>query len=192
MQRGISGLVHASKLDDEVWQTYTGDWQALVEDAERLLFQLKSATRQPDGHDDLPLPPSGPSEQEAIVRVRRGQSFFRRAVLSSYDSCCAVCGLDLPALLSAGHIIPWSERADLRLDPRNGMAFCALHDRAYDKGFMTVTPEFRVAVSHRVLKTRSSAARDMLMKYNGEKVTMPTRFAPLSAFLVWHEQHVYQ
>lgn len=191
-QQGISGLTHSSKLDEEVWNDYIGNWQVLVEEAEALLANLDASSEPPLGEAIPPEPPTGPSEREAITRLRRGQTFFRRAVLASYSSCCTFCGLELPELLTAGHIIPWSVRSDLRLDPRNGLSLCAIHDRAYDRGYVTVTTDFRIAVSRRVVAARSSAAQEMLMRFNDQEARRPTRFAPLSDYLMWHQQFIFK
>src|SRR5258708_7425256 len=76
----------------------------------------------------------GPCESLAERKVRRHQAFFRQTVLSSYVSTCAVCGLDLQSLIVASHIIPWATEGALRVDPRNGICLCSIHDRAFDRG----------------------------------------------------------
>lgn len=190
-EQGISGLAHSSNLDRDVWDEYVGNWDALVRDAEALHEGTEGAVeRQVDNVAGFEVP-RGPSEREASVLVRRGQAFFRRSVLASYGSCCSFCGLEISELLNASHIIPWSERADLRLDPRNGLALCAIHDRAYDRGFITLTPEFRISVSQRLHASKSSAAQEMLLSFDQMDARLPSRFAPLPDFLDWHRRYVF-
>jgi hypothetical protein len=67
-----------------------------------------------------PQPLGSPTETEALVRVRRVQSFFRSSVLTSCDYRCALTGPPIPALLDASHIIPWSASPHRRADPPKG------------------------------------------------------------------------
>ena len=57
------------------------------------------------------------------------------------------CAQHDTALLQASHIVPWSRDAGRRLDPRNGIALSALHDRAFDRGLITLDEELRVVVA---------------------------------------------
>lgn len=75
------------------------------------------------------------------------QSFFRSRILSAYDYRCCVTGLTVRPLLVASHIIPWSEDAANRLNPRNGLCLNALHDRAFDRGLMWIEPDFTIRFS---------------------------------------------
>lgn len=47
---------------------------------------------------------------ETITKKRKGQYYFRRMILSNYNDRCALTGIDIPQLLLASHIIPWSEK----------------------------------------------------------------------------------
>ena len=46
----------------------------------------------------------------------------------------------------ASHIVPWSEAKDIRLDPSNGVCLSTFVDRAFDAGYLAITPEGRTAV----------------------------------------------
>jgi predicted restriction endonuclease len=39
-------------------------------------------------------------------------------------------------MLNASHIIPWSIDEKRRADPGNGLALCAFHDRAFERGII--------------------------------------------------------
>ena len=92
--------------------------------------------------------------------VRFGQNRFARSVLSNYSHTCAFCGFSprtVPRhkLLVASHIKPWAKCNDReRLDPRNGVAACSLHDAAFDTGLITVNGGLRV---HRARKLQLRA-----------------------------------
>jgi len=60
--------------------------------------------------------PLGPSEIERVVKTRRLQTFFRHVVLTSYENCSALTGINFPELLVASHIIPCSKNENRRAD----------------------------------------------------------------------------
>lgn len=82
--------------------------------------------------------------------ARRVQGLFRATVLASYDLACAISVIDVPEFLVASHILPWARDEGRRLDPRNGIAHSALHDRAIDRGLITLDESLRVVVSGRL------------------------------------------
>lgn len=106
-QRGIKGLPHGAKGEEEVWKEFAQRPEDLVFESERLL-----AKREGKPIEELAeiqtedLPPPG-RERDAIVKVRVNQSFFRKRVLSAYEFRCCVTGLTIRSLLVAGHIVPW-------------------------------------------------------------------------------------
>jgi len=67
--------------------------------------------------------------------------------LANYDYRCTICQINNLKLLNAGHIIPWSVDEHRRADPQNGLSLCALHDRAFDRGLLTVDEDYKVILS---------------------------------------------
>ena len=53
------------------------------------------------------LPPAGATEALATVKHRRGQEYFRDAVINNSGGVCGVTGLAVRQLLVASHILPW-------------------------------------------------------------------------------------
>ena len=191
--QGISGLSHTSHLDREVWDHYNEKWEELVVESNEILARLKKGDPfAEDEEQSLPTKFSGVTDREATVRVRRGQRFFRRAVLASYGGSCAFCGFDLPELVIAGHIIPWAVREDLRVEPRNGLALCAIHDRAYDRGYVTVDSDLRLKLSPRLHSYQSQAVDSMLRVLEGRLLLLPSRFLPEPEYLLWHLESVFR
>lgn len=83
-QRGIRGLEHGAKGEEDVWNEFAKNPEALAFESERLLAEREGKSVEEVAQietDDLPPPGK---EREAIVRVRVNQSFFRRRVLSAY------------------------------------------------------------------------------------------------------------
>ena len=77
------------------------------------------------------------------VKTRVNQDFFRRMVLASYENKCALTDIEAPELLIASHIVPWAENKDVRTAPQNGICLNALHDRAFEEGYLISTMNMR-------------------------------------------------
>jgi putative restriction endonuclease len=128
----------------------------------------------------------------AIVRTRINQGFFRAAVLAAYENRCCITGLSVVALLNASHIVPWSVDVKNRTNPRNGLCLNAIHDRAFDCGMLTVSPDLKVVISPKVKTERADeATRDFLWRYEQKSISLPQHFAPNEEFLLYHNKHVF-
>jgi predicted restriction endonuclease len=96
-------------------------------------------------------------------------------------------------LLIASHIIPWARDAANRVNPRNGLCLNALHDCAFDRGFITLGGNLKVEVS-RLLKAApiQEVTKRFLLDYEGTHIRLPDRFLPDADFLAWHRDHVFR
>lgn len=183
----ISGLTHTSRLDQEIWNEFHSDWNGLVWEANRLRGMYGKAEESEASF----CAPSGASEKLRMTRQRVHQSFFRETILSSYAATCCVSGIALPECLIASHIVPWSVQESLRTDPTNGLCLSATFDRLFDTGLMTITQEFRVLFSSRVMNTNQPPVRNLLCAYNGQAIIKPLRFLPAESHLKWHNEHCF-
>jgi putative restriction endonuclease len=192
-KRNIAGAPHGSKLDVEVWNEFVGDWDRLAYESEKLLaLKTGKQVEEISEVELLDLPKMG-KERESIVKVRVNQSFFRQAVLAAYDFKCCITGLEIPELLNASHIIPWSKDEANRVNPRNGLCLNAIHDRAFDRGLLTITPDFKIKISQLVKKrNKSNAIQDFLLRFDGSEINKPTRFLPDVEFLKYHNKNVFR
>ena len=78
------------------------------------------------------------------------------------------------------------------MNPSNGLCLNALHDRAFDKGWITVTTDLLVMVSPKIKKMASDkAASELLLKYDGVPIQEPKRFLPDKKFLEYHNDVVF-
>ncbi len=192
-KRGIVGASHGSKLDIVIWEEFIGNLEKLSFESEVLLAEkMGKKVEEISGIYVLDLPREG-KEREALVRIRVNQSFFRQTILAAYSIRCCITGLNIPSLLTASHIVPWSEDKTNRMNPRNGLCLNALHDRAFDKGWITVTPDFLVRVSPKIQKmSGEKAVSELLLKYDGLKILEPKRFLPETKFLEYHNDVVFK
>ncbi len=187
-RRGLSG---ASESDGAIWREFAGNAEQLAAEAEDAFARLS-----PDraGEDEVAFrTPAGETDVARLVRARRVQSFFRAAVLTSYEGRCAISGLAAPELLVASHIIPWSASVERRADPTNGLCLNALFDRAFDRGLMTLDASMRVVISGKLRNAATAAPlRCSLLDAEGRSITLPKRFPPASDALEHHRGHVFQ
>lgn len=187
-RKGISGLVHASKLDREIWEEFNRDWNVLVLEASRLRQDLKSDQTS----IEKPIETTEQSERIRETKTRVHQTFFREAILSSYNETCCITGLCITECLIASHIIPWSVNEGKRTDPSNGLCLSATFDRLFDQGLITITAEMRVEVSKELLALKNSSAQCLIICYHGQRIIQPSRFLPSMDSLEWHQENIFR
>lgn len=190
--RQIRGLANASRADREIWNEFNANPEKLAFESQQVLQGFISENVEVTEKEIYF--PTGPTESTRTVRTRLVQGFFRDAVLSSYNFRCAICELDLPELLSASHIIPWSKNIERRADPRNGLSLCAIHDRAFDRGLLAIGDTFDVLLSSRA-RINSSESRLHLValaEAEGKIISLPKRFSPDPEALAYHREHIFK
>ncbi len=190
-RRGIVGLGNTSKLDEVVWNEFNNDWSSLAFESELLVSKFTDKPIDYNveiGVEDLPLG----KDREAIIKQRVNQTFFRSTVLSSYNIQCCITGLSIPDFLVASHIIPWSKDEKNRLNPRNGLCLNSIHDRAFDRGFITITPNYRIRVSKAFSKYKTDESiTDIFLKYDNKEIILPDKFLPQQDFLEYHYTNIF-
>lgn len=192
-KRNIAGASHGAKLDTEVWEEFNNNWDKLTFESEKLLAEkLGKPVEKVADIETFDLPKAG-IERKAFIKIRVNQSFFRKAVIASYDSKCCITGLGIPELLNASHIIPWSKDEANRVNPRNGLCLNAIHDRAFDRGLLTITPDFKIKISKLIRRSDTDIAiQDFLLRFDGSEIRLPTRFSPDINFLKHHNENIFR
>jgi len=194
-QRGrkVAGLGNVSKADRDLWERFENDSEGVAAEAEAVYARLSGREQTSDALElDLILP-LGPTEVTRNVRMRRVQSFFRAAVLTSYEYRCALTGLAVPELLNASHIIPWKTDAKRRADPRNGIALNVLYDRAFDRGLITFDKYLRVMLSEKLVCTCPGTFQSQILSHlKGRQLQLPPRFAPDPVAIAYHRENVFR
>ena len=198
--RGIKGLAGASALDRTVWNEFHADLNDAVPASEGALRKLFGAGEDAEleviPHEGVRVrkgPPRGPTEAMASVKLRRGQEYFRDAVLNNFGGRCGVTELAIRELLVASHILPWGSHVAERLNVRNGLCLSRLHDAAFDLGLISFDDNFRLLLSPRLkveLPQRSVA--ENFGAYEGETLRLPGDSAlPELAFLAQHRTSIF-
>lgn len=186
---GRHGLGNASTADKEIWQEFQRNWERMTLEGQRLL-RVAKALPITKLTDEINVDFAGRT-RKATVDVRLKQSFFRQAVLSSYQSRCCMSGLDDPRLLIASHIVPWNKDKANRLNPSNGLCLSALHDKAFDQGLITVLPNLAIRISKQVAGSKNDFCKRALVSLEGKKINLPEKFVPSSEFLAYHNENIF-
>jgi putative restriction endonuclease len=193
-KRGVGGLANGAKLEEIVWNEFNGNWDDLAFESEELLAGFKNKKLQDiyDLSEITEFPPG--AERQSYIKSRVNQGFFRNAVLSAYNNTCCVTGLSIPGVLIASHIKPWkSSDPSEKTNPQNGLCLNALHDKAFDLGFITIGENFDILVSKKISEVSSEeSVNDFFMKYNNQKIILPQRFFPDIKFLEYHRINIFQ
>lgn len=181
--RGIKGASNASNLDKEIWTEFFNNWDDLAYESEILLANMKREIIGVEPELEI----KDGLVKERMIKSRVNQSFFRATILASYNQTCCVTGIQQPELLIASHIRPWNMDEKNRLNPQNGICINALHDKAFEIGYLTITPDFQIRVSSILLKqSKNQAIKDNFVNYNGNTIILPSRFLPDPVFLKYH------
>jgi predicted restriction endonuclease len=189
---GRHGLGNVSSGDKQIWDEFHNDWEKLTLECAEILKKHNFDETAADAFVlKLKMPDSFSGKTiETTTNARIGQSFFRNVVLASYQNKCCMSGIAIPVILIASHIVPWGVEKDNRLNPSNGLCLSAIHDRAFDKGLITVTSEYKIIVSKIINDDNSKQAR-LLQSLHGKKITLPEKFLPDRNFLAWHYNNVF-
>ncbi|MGI9250417.1 MAG: HNH endonuclease [Pseudohongiellaceae bacterium] len=191
---GRTGLSAASSKDKNMWEEMHDDWNSFMPAAEEALILATANVISEEGtKKNSPDVGNYEGVDKAISSTARvGQSLFREAVMSAYDNKCCITGLPIPKLLVASHIIPWSEDTANRLNPSNGLALSIIHDKAFDRGLITISKDLTVVMSSTIKEVNNAFFKAAIQRYVGEEIKTPGKFLPRQEFLEYHRANVFQ
>ncbi len=185
--RGIKGLSQTSRLDAEIWNEFQEDSETIGYDSELACARLTNS--EPRESDSVEWEDVEGLDKQVVTKVRINQHLFRSIILAGYRFECAVCSLPVPALLVASHIVPWSADRSQRMNPRNGVCLCSLHDRAFDNGILAINANYEVLIDPRMTKFSSNPAVDrFLFAYSDTRISLPDRWYPDPRLLNRHSE----
>ena len=189
-KQNISGMSNASKTDQKIVAEFWENWEELSFKASQIESCLMANIA--NAHDCTPTYPVG-NDVMRLNKERINQQFFREVVLSSYHGCCCITGIAVPELLIASHIKPWavSDPETERTNPRNGLCLNALHDKAFDKGLITVLPDYTVRVSSKLKDYIHPNSISWLLQCDKQPIVKPEKFFPGREFLEYHNDTIF-
>jgi putative restriction endonuclease len=124
-----------------------------------------------------------------FVLPRLGQGSFRVLVTDAYKRRCALTGSPVLHVLEAAHIKPYAEGGPHAVT--NGILFRQDVHTLFDRGYITVTPEYRVEVSRRIKEEFENGHE--YYSAHGKQIVLPDTvdLRPTADFLAWHNQQVF-
>ena len=99
--------------------------------------------------------------ESSIKKQRIGQERFRKNILSNFRNRCAVCNNSQIDLLEAGHIIPIEDGKKSGL-LKNGISFCVLCHKMFDKGYFSFDTDYRIIFSKQ--KKIDEVLKDLILE----------------------------
>lgn len=126
---------------------------------------------------------------EFLSRARLGQGTFRMLVTDAYNRRCAMTGEKTLPVLEAAHIRGYSEGGPHRTS--NGLLLRSDLHTLFDKGYMTVTSDYRIEVSRRIHEEFDNGREYYAL--HGKVLRTPENPSerPEREFLEWHNEKVY-
>ncbi len=123
------------------------------------------------------------------VLPRLGQSSFRVVVADVYKRRCAFTGSPVLHVLDGAHIRPYTREGPH--DVRNGILLRQDVHTPFDRGYITVTPAYRVQVSRRIKEEFENGHE--YYSTHGKSIALPesSDLCPAKEFLSWHNEHIY-
>lgn len=129
--------------------------------------------------------------REATIRPRLGQGAFRIMVTDAYNRACAITEEHSLPALEAAHIKPFLENGPHAIS--NGVLLRSDFHRLFDRGYITITPDFKIEISRR-LKEEFENGRSYY-PFNGHPLRhLPATPAdrPQREMLAWHNENVFK
>lgn len=127
--------------------------------------------------------------------LRQRDPKFRQAVLRAYNYQCAICGFNMrhdnaPIALEAAHI-RWKQHHG-PCEVSNGLALCAIHHKAFDRGSIGLDEDMRVVVSGAV--NGGGVVQRLFWDIAGKGIALPPvkDNYPGERFVEWHRREVFR
>ncbi len=183
-------------IPEENWIPAPSDWpknivsgktyDLSVEPGATIFHQLNAGRTKPH----LIRETSARYGEPVLVKPRLGQGSFRVLVTDAYERRCAVSNERTLPVLEAAHIKPYSDLGEHKVT--NGILLRQDIHTLFDRGYMTITPEFKIEVSRRI-REEFENGRDYY-KYNGQPMRPPKNWMdrPSREYLTWHNDTVYR
>ncbi len=149
-----------------------------------MLFDHECKIPSPDGYEKIVSVETG--TQIATVRSRLGQSKFAGKIKELYcNRCCfPSCSVTDRRFLVASHIARWADNEKLRGELGNGLCFCLLHDKAFERGIFTIDDQFKIFVNPKEQNADTPFLRE-LISCHGQQIKL-AKIRPLKDALLEH------
>ncbi len=123
------------------------------------------------------------------IRPRLGQGSFRIAVMEAYDRACAITTEHSLPVLDSAHIKRYRDGGEHEIS--NGIFLRSDIHRLFDKGYVTLTSDFRFSVSNRLKEDYANGKS--YYGLHGKRLQLPKheQHWPSRDMLMWHNENLY-
>jgi len=127
---------------------------------------------------------------EYLIRGRLGQGAFRILVTDAYKRRCAISGEKALPVLQAAHIKPFNEQGPNNVN--NGLLLRSDFHILFDRGYLTITPEYKIEVSRRI-REEFDNGKNYYAFHGNNLFALPRSIndRPSIDFIQWHNENVY-
>lgn len=157
----------------------------LMEVAHKILYEPAAAYKK-----EIAQLLAQKNEEEIFFRG----SLFKKEIPRMYNYACCISGLRVASLpdlsmIDACHIRPFSESHDDTIT--NGLSLCPNLHRAFDRGLISISNEYRVLVSSAFTENETPYG---IKQFEGKAIALPHNQAqwPLVENLEWHRERVFR
>lgn len=194
-KRGIKGPGNPGNNAIKIFDEFKNNLDELLYESEILLakYQNRSIINEYLSEEELKtvktldLSKKAGLDIKRMVKTRVNQELFRRVIIGNYYHSCAICGLNIPSLLIASHILKWSDKKEERLNPENGICLCNLHDRAFELGYLGIKSDYKIIISESVhVVADKNTLNALFTRHNNQQIILPDKFYPNKDFLDLH------
>lgn len=128
-------------------------------------------------------------EEELFIRG----NIFKREIPKIYNYTCAISRMKITStsnaqMVDACHIIPFSLSKNDTI--KNGISLCPNLHRAFDRGLISISTDYKVIVSNQVKEDNSPFS---LLQFKNKDILLPTnnKFYPDKENLNWHQKNTF-
>ena len=122
---------------------------------------------------------------QTTLKARKGQGAFRKKLLKHKRCQCELCQVNIPDLLLASHIKPFSKcTAQEAYDLNNGLVLCATHDALFDKGYISFNTDGKILISN-LINT------DLYDNFNIDNTLRININPKEKKYMKYHNKHVF-
>lgn len=126
-----------------------------------------------------------------LAKNRLGSGAFRILVTDAYNRNCAISGEKALPVLQAAHIKPFNEQGPNSVS--NGLLLRSDLHILFDRGYITVTPEYKIEVSKKI-KEEFNNGKNYYAFHGKELYKLPDIITdrPRLDFIRWHNENIYR
>ena len=196
-ERGIKGLANPGKKAVDIYNEFQENWNEMLYESEVLLAKKQNTTVEKIFFSEQEFETIEKNiigekkglDVKRLVKTRVNQALFREIVTNNYSNTCAICGINLPQLIIASHILKWSDHENERLNPTNGICFCNTHDKAFELGLIGINAGYEILISKKLNEISDKKTLQVVFqRHEKTQLIMPDKYFPNKDFLDIHYQ----